>query len=95
MALSGLLTYLLFYSTDRSKAAVPVLVSHFVAFLIYSTRPFVLCLALCDFVLVFFFCCFFLLFFLFLFFSNRFLQTLVTLTAVIKSLLPYFLGRTL
>ena len=38
------------YSTDRSKAVVPVLVLLFV----YSTRRFVVCLALCHFVLVFF-----------------------------------------
>ena len=37
------------YSTDRSKAVVPVLVLLFVA-----TRRFVLCLTLCHFVLVFF-----------------------------------------
>ena len=41
------------YSTDRSKAVVPVLVLLFVAFVAYSTRGFVLCLALCYFVLVF------------------------------------------
>ena len=39
------------YSTDRSKAMVPVLVLLFVA---YSERRFVLSLALCYFVLVFF-----------------------------------------
>ena len=39
------------YSTDRSEAVVPVFVLLFVA---YSTRRFVLCLALCYFVLVFF-----------------------------------------
>ena len=38
----------------RSKAVVSVLVLLFVAFLVYSTRRFVLCLTLCDFVLVFF-----------------------------------------
>ena len=37
------------YSTDRSKAVVPVLV-----LLVYSMRRFVLCLTLCYFVLVFF-----------------------------------------
>ena len=40
------------YSNDRSKAEVPVLV--FVAFLVYSTRRFVLCLTLCYFVILFF-----------------------------------------
>ena len=39
------------YSTDRSKAVVPVLV---LLFVVYSTRRFVLCLTLCHFVLVFF-----------------------------------------
>ena len=39
------------YSTDRFKAMVPVLVLFFI---VYSTRRFVLCLALCYFVLVFF-----------------------------------------
>ena len=39
------------YSTDRSKAVVPVLVYCFV---VYSLRRFVLCLTLCHFVLVFF-----------------------------------------
>ena len=39
------------YSTDRSKAVVPVTLCCFV---VYSTRRFVLCLALCYFVLVFF-----------------------------------------
>ena len=42
------------YPTDRSKAVVPVLVLLFVAFVVYSTRRFVLCLTLCYFVLVFF-----------------------------------------
>ena len=44
------------YSTDRSKAVVPVLVLLFVAlcFVVSSTRRFVLCLTLCYFVLVFF-----------------------------------------
>ena len=42
------------YSTDRSKAVVPVLVLLFVALGVYSTRRFVLSLALCYFVLVFF-----------------------------------------
>ena len=41
----------LVYSTDRSKAVVPVLVLLFVA---YSRRRIVLCLTLCYFVLVFF-----------------------------------------
>ena len=40
------------YSTDRSKAVVPVLVLLFVA--LWFTRRFVLCLTLCHFVLVFF-----------------------------------------
>ena len=48
------------YSTVRSKAVVPVLVLlffilfFFFCFVVYSTRRFVLCLALCYFVLVFF-----------------------------------------
>ena len=42
------------YSTDRSKAVVPVLVLLFVVLWFYSTRRFVLCLTLCYFVLVFF-----------------------------------------
>ena len=41
------------YSTDRSKAVVPVLVL-LCCFLVYSTRRLVLSLALCYFVLVFF-----------------------------------------
>ena len=41
------------YSTDRSKAVVPVLVL-LCCFVVYSTRRFVLCLTLCHFVLVFF-----------------------------------------
>ena len=41
------------YSTDRSKAVVPVLVL-LCCFVVYSTRQFVLCLTLCHFVLVFF-----------------------------------------
>ena len=41
------------YSTDRAKAVVPVLVLLFVALVVYSTRRFVLSLALCYFVLVF------------------------------------------
>ena len=41
------------YSTDRSKAMVPVLVLFFYCFVVYSTRPLVLSLALCFF-LVFF-----------------------------------------
>ena len=40
------------YSTDRSKAVVPVLV--LLCFVVYSRRRFVLCLTLCHFVLVFF-----------------------------------------
>ena len=42
------------FSTDRSKAVVPVLVLLFVAFVVYSSRRFDLCLTLCYFVLVFF-----------------------------------------
>ena len=43
------------YSTDRSKAVVPVLVLLFVGlWFIYSTRRFVVCLTMCHFVLVFF-----------------------------------------
>ena len=42
------------YSTDRSKAVVPVLVLLFLCFVIYSTKRFVLGLTLCHFVLVFF-----------------------------------------
>ena len=42
------------YSTDRSKAVVPVLVLHFCCFVVYSTRRFVVCLSVCHFVLVFF-----------------------------------------
>ena len=41
------------YSTDRSKAVVPVLVLHFVA-LWFIVRGDCLCIALCYFVLVFF-----------------------------------------
>ena len=41
------------YSTDRSKAVVPVLVLLFVA-LWFILRRFVVCLTLCYFVLVFF-----------------------------------------
>ena len=41
------------YSTDRSKAVVPVLVL-LCCFVVYSTRRFVLCLTFCHFVLVFF-----------------------------------------
>ena len=42
------------YSTDRSKAVVPVLVLLFVCcFVVYSTRRFVVCLSVCHFVLVF------------------------------------------
>ena len=41
---------LVFYSTDRSKAVVPV----FFCFVVYSTRRNVLCLTLCHFILVFF-----------------------------------------
>ena len=43
------------YSTDRSKAVVPVLVLPFnCCFVVYSTRRFVVCLSMCHFVLVFF-----------------------------------------
>ena len=42
------------YSTDRSKAVVPVLVLFFVALWFYSTRRIVVCLSMCHFVLVFF-----------------------------------------
>ena len=41
-------------STDRSKEVVPVLVLLFVAFVVYSTRRFVVCLSVCHFFLVFF-----------------------------------------
>ena len=41
------------YSTDRSKAVVPVLVL-LCCFVVYSMRLFVVCLTLCYFVLVFF-----------------------------------------
>ena len=41
-------------STDRSKAVVPVLVLLFVAFVVYSTRQFLVCLSVCHSVLVFF-----------------------------------------
>ena len=41
------------YSTDRSKAVVPVLVLFFYCFVVYSTRRLVLSLVLC-----FFFLCF-------------------------------------
>ena len=41
------------YSTDRSKAVVPVLVL-FCCFVVYSTKRFVVCLSVCHFVLVFF-----------------------------------------
>ena len=42
------------YSTDRSKVVVPALALLFVAFVVYSTRRFVLCVTLCYFVLVLF-----------------------------------------
>ena len=42
------------YSTDHSKAMVPVLVLLFSCFVVYSTRRFVLSLALSYFVTVFF-----------------------------------------
>ena len=41
------------YSTDRSKAVVPVLVLLW-CFVVFSARRFVVCLTLCHFVLVFF-----------------------------------------
>ena len=41
------------YSTDRSKAVVPVLVL-LLCFVVYCTRRFVVCLSVCHFVLVFF-----------------------------------------
>ena len=40
------------YSTDRSKTVVPVLVLLFVA--LWFTRRFVVCISVCQFVLVFF-----------------------------------------
>ena len=42
------------YSTDRSKAVGPGVSLTLCCFVVYSTRRFVLCLALCYFVLVFF-----------------------------------------
>ena len=42
------------YSTDRSKAVVPLLVLLLCCFVVYSTRRFVVCLTMCHFVLVFF-----------------------------------------
>ena len=53
VALPGLFSYF-FCSAGRSKAVVPVLVLLFVAFAVNSAGRFVLCLALCCFVLVFF-----------------------------------------
>ena len=50
----GALNPTVVYSTDRSKAVVPVLVLLFVALWFYSTRRFVVCLSVCHFVLVFF-----------------------------------------
>ena len=44
------------YSTDRSKAVVPVLVLHIFRFVVYSTRRFVVCLSVCHFVLVCWYC---------------------------------------
>ena len=41
------------YSTDRSKAVVPVLLT-LCCFVVYSIRRFVVCLSMCHFVLVFF-----------------------------------------
>ena len=42
------------YSTDRSKAVVPVLSLTLWCFVVYFARRFVVCLTLCHFVLVFF-----------------------------------------
>ena len=42
------------YSTDRSKAVVPVLSLTLCCFVVYSTRRFVVCLSVCHFVLLFF-----------------------------------------
>ena len=42
------------YSTDHSKAVVPVLSLTLCCFVVYSTRRFVVCLTMCHFVLVFF-----------------------------------------
>ena len=42
------------FSTDRSKAVVPVLVLTLCCFMVYSTRRYVVCLSVCHFVLVFF-----------------------------------------
>ena len=42
-----------FFSTDRSKAVIPVLIVLW-CFVVYSARRFVVCLTLCHFVLVFF-----------------------------------------
>ena len=42
------------YSTDRSKAVIPVFNLTLSCFVVYSTRRFVLYLTLCHFVLVFF-----------------------------------------
>ena len=47
------LNSLVVYSTDRSKVVVGVSLT-LCCFVVYSTRRFVLCLALCQFVLVFF-----------------------------------------
>ena len=46
------------YSTDRSKAVIPVLALLFVTLRVYSTGRFVLCLTLCYFGLVLFLFCF-------------------------------------
>ena len=57
MKLAGLKSALnppVVYSTDHSKMEVPVLVLLFVAWWVYSTRQFVLCLTLCYLDLVFF-----------------------------------------
>ena len=42
------------YSTDRSKAVVPVFSLILCCFVVNSTRRFVVCLSMCHFVLVFF-----------------------------------------
>ena len=42
------------YSTDRSKAVVPVFFFTLCCSVVYSTRRFVVCLSVCHFVLVIF-----------------------------------------
>ena len=44
---------LVVYSTDRSKAMVPVLRLTLFCFVVYSAKRFVVCLTLCHFLLVF------------------------------------------